>query len=77
MVPGDQLPAKCFQAGMRMMVTGRVSRYIHFQMVHPMLTGCRRGEDPVKCIRYIRDFGYEAGLAQGLFARRFPGSLKT
>src|SRR5690554_4210263 len=25
-----------FKPGMRMMVTGRVSRYIHFQMVHPI-----------------------------------------
>lgn len=70
-----------FKPGMRMMVTGRVSRYIHFQMVHPIIDRVpERGEGPLlKCIPvYSLTSGMrEAGLAQGLFRKAVSWILKN
>ena len=70
-----------FKPGMRMMVTGRVSRYIHFQMVHPIADRVpERGEGPLlKCIPvYSLTSGMrEAGLAQGLFRKAVSWILKN
>ncbi len=70
-----------FEPGMKLMVTGKVSRYIHYQMVHPMADKVPEvgGQAVVKYVPVysLTSAMREAGLAQGLFRKAVLWILKN